>query len=360
MTSQPSQLNCPEGRSPFSRRSFLSVSGLSVLACTAGVSALLEACSSSAAPAASGSATSSAPPATLTPLSVQLQWIENVQWAGSWIAASRGYYKEDQVQPTFVPGGPSTTAQPLVASGKADIGISDVLGTAQARAQGAPLVIIGATYQKNPNGVASRADNPIKTPAELIGKKVGVPPQGIATYKSFMTLNHLDPDKATVVPIQTDPSPLANGEIDALFCYVTNQPVTLETHGAKLITFLLADFGLPLYDDVYFVNESTLKDSGKRQAVVNFLKAEQKGWQAAVTDAKLGASLAVNEFGSSLKLDLKQQILEAQAQNPLVKPDGYPASQILRLSSDGVARNLSSLKSAGVKPDQTLFDVTVW
>jgi ABC-type nitrate/sulfonate/bicarbonate transport system substrate-binding protein len=357
MTSQPGQPNRPEVKSQLSRRSFLSVSGLSVIAGSVGVSALLDACSSSPAPGASASSAAST---SLVPLSVQLQWIENVQWAGSWVADSRGYYKQAGVQPTFVPGGPSTTAQPLVASGKADIGISDVLGTAQARAQGAPLVIIGATYQKNPNGVASRADNPIRTPAGLIGKKVGVPPQGIATYQTFMKLNHLDPDKATVVPIQTDPSPLASGEIDALFCYVTNQPVTLETRGAKLITFLLADFGLPLYDDVYFVTEATLNAPDKRQAVVSFLKAEQKGWQAAVANAKLGATLAVETYGSSLKLDLEQQVLEAQAQDPLVQPAGFPASQVLKLSSDGVARNLSSLKSASVKPDSALFNVTVW
>jgi ABC-type nitrate/sulfonate/bicarbonate transport system substrate-binding protein len=362
-----------DGKSTYSRRAFLGTGGLALLGGAVSFSALLEACGSSSkaatassvtsatssASSASSVATTAAPAEHLTSLSIQLEWLKNVQWAGSWVASSRGYYAANGVKPTFVAGGPSTTVQPLVTSGTADIGITDVLGTAQARSQGAPLVIVAATYQKNPNGVASRAANPIKTPADLIGKKVGVPADGISTYKTFMQINHLDPNKATVVPIQTDPSPLGSGEIDALLCYITNQAVTLETRGIKLDTFLLADFGFPLYDDVYVVTEATLKDATKRQAIVNFLKAEQQGWQAAVADAQLGASLAVNEYGKSLQLELAQQVLEAQAQNPLVQPAGYAAADILKLSAAGVSRNLSTLKAASITADSSLFDSTL-
>ncbi len=44
-----------------------------------------------------------------------------------------------------------------------------------ARAQGLPIVYVAAWYQKYPVAVASKASQDIQTPADLKGKKIGIP-----------------------------------------------------------------------------------------------------------------------------------------------------------------------------------------
>lgn len=59
---------------------------------------------------------------------VALGWLNNVQWAGFWVAQNEGSYSKDGLSVAFQPGGankPDPTV--LVSSGKADIGISTYL-----------------------------------------------------------------------------------------------------------------------------------------------------------------------------------------------------------------------------------------
>ena len=92
----------------YSRRGFL---GRSLLAAggIAGAGAMAEfltACGSSS----KGASTSSA----LLTVSMQLSWIKNVEFAGSYIADTNGYYKAEGVLANLVAGGPTATIEPDV------------------------------------------------------------------------------------------------------------------------------------------------------------------------------------------------------------------------------------------------------
>jgi hypothetical protein len=54
------------------------------------------------------------------------------------------------------------------------VAISDPAITGEAAAQGASPCRGGGGYQINPECIMSLASSPIKTPADLIGKKIGV------------------------------------------------------------------------------------------------------------------------------------------------------------------------------------------
>src|SRR5262249_14601051 len=105
----------------------------------------------------------------------QLSWIKNVEFAGMYIADTNGYYKDAGFSAVeLLAGGPNVSQDSVVAAGKALVGISSPDITGAAILKGAPIVAIGAQYQKNPFAIMSLATNPINTPQDLIGRKIGV------------------------------------------------------------------------------------------------------------------------------------------------------------------------------------------
>lgn len=94
----------------------------------------------------------------------QLGWVANVENMGEFVAAEKGYYAAAGLDLTLTPGGPAVSAEPLVVSGKALVGLSQPDIVARANANGANLKVIAATFQKNPGAIMSLASKPIKTP----------------------------------------------------------------------------------------------------------------------------------------------------------------------------------------------------
>src|SRR6218665_128573 len=82
-------------------------------------------------------------------ISYQLGWVKNFQFAGEYIADSKGYFTQQGLKVSLLSGGPGVSAEPIVLSGKALVGQNSTDNTANAVAKGAPLKIIGTNYQKS-------------------------------------------------------------------------------------------------------------------------------------------------------------------------------------------------------------------
>ena len=241
-------------------------------------------------------------------VSIQLSWIKNVEFAGSYIADTNGYYKAQGIAADLVAGGPTATIEPDVR-----------LRQGPHRHQQPGLDLAGRRQGRRPEdhrdhvpeepvrdhvaGVAS----PITTPQDMIGKKIGVQAANESIWTSFLKANNIDASKITIVPAQFDPTPLANKQVDGWFSFVTNEPNLLAVKGVKTYTFLLNDFNYPSITNTYFVTGATLKDKAKRDSVVKFMRGEIKGWQENIKDPQLGADLTANNYGKALKLDAKEQ-----------------------------------------------------
>jgi ABC-type nitrate/sulfonate/bicarbonate transport system substrate-binding protein len=295
-----------------------------------------------------------------TKASLQMGWIANVENAGEFVAAENGYYAAEGIDLELTPGGPGISVEPLVVSGKALVGLSQPDNVARARAQGGKLKVVATTFQRNPAAVMSLASNPIKTPQELVGKKLGIQQSGVPIYDAFFTGIGIDPKSITYVPVQFDPAPLVSGEVDAFVSFQTNQPIQLKTEGVDTVTFLLADYGFNLFTDSFIVTEDALADQEKRDAIVKILKATFKGWQDVIADPATAAKLVVDKYGKSLNLDLEPQTLTLQAQIPLIETDETKENGIGTMSEAGIAINIETLKKSGIEASaEDLFDTSL-
>ncbi|MTE16617.1 ABC transporter substrate-binding protein [Nocardia aurantiaca] len=344
----------PASQLSMGRRSFFRYAGLAGAAL--GGAGLLAACGTD-----SGSGNgSSADGSKFGTVAVQLSWLKNIEFAGEYFADSKGYYKEAGFgSVNLVAGGAaSTSVEAGLGTGKIWIGMSAPQTTAPAVLEGLSAKIVGTTYQKNPFCIVSSAKNPIHSPQEMKGRKIGVQDTNQLIFTALLTANGMSPSDVTIVPAQYDPTPLANGEVDGWVSYATNEPITLASKGFQNYNFLFADFGLPLVAETLTVHQKTIdKERDKLKA---FLVAEIKGWKDAVANAEEAARLAVEVYGKDQRLEQREQTMEAMAQNGLVVSADTKANGLFTMTDDLIAQNIAALGKAkiDIKADK-LFDLSV-
>jgi ABC-type nitrate/sulfonate/bicarbonate transport system substrate-binding protein len=330
-----------------------------------GASSFLAACSSDKKTTTSsgttlGGSTGTVAAGSMGTLDYQLSWIKNTEFAGAYIADTDGLYTAAGFSKVnLISGGPNVTQDAVVDSGGAFVGISapDILASGIVN-NGNKLIAVGALFQKNPFCVMSLASNPLPNPQAMIGKKIGVQSVNEPIWNAFLKANSINPSDITLVPAQFDPTPLANGEVDGWFSFVTNEPNLLKVKGVDTVTFLLNDYKYPLVSQIYIVQTDTL--TKERDKLKAFLKAEIMGWHAALKDPARGAHLAVTKYGSDLGLDEAEQVLESKAQNLLILDDRTKTEGIMTVTKEQIAENVATLALSGVdiKGDQ-LFDLSV-
>src|SRR5687767_927023 len=83
----------------------------------------------------------------LTPVDVQLSWLPTAGFAGEYVADDSGYFEDEGLDVTLVPGGPNVQSVPTVLTGKALLTWSTPDTVIPAIKEGAGIKIIGAVMQ---------------------------------------------------------------------------------------------------------------------------------------------------------------------------------------------------------------------
>jgi ABC-type nitrate/sulfonate/bicarbonate transport system substrate-binding protein len=302
-----------------------------------------------------------AEPANYGELNIQLSWIKNSEFAGQFMAVENGYYTEAGFSKVNLIAGPAAT-EAEVLSGNALVGIANPISTAPVIiGEGAPLKIIGTTYQKNPFTILSLKNGAnIVTIQDLIGKKIGVQAGPNETlFDALLKANGISQSQVTKVPVQYDPAPLVNGEVDGFLAYVTNESFVVENAGNPVTNLLFADNGLPFVTESFVVTQESIVNN--REALKAFLYATIRGWKAAIADSKAGADLALTKFGKDLGLNADKEYYQSKTQNEiLVQTDETAANGLFTISQSMIDLNLKTLKAAGyeITADE-LFDLTL-
>ena len=293
-------------------------------------------------------------------LSIQLSWIKNAEFAGEFFADSEGYFEDAGFSDVTLVAGPTATEAAVIA-GESLVGLTNAVSVAPIILDDAPIKIIGTTYQKNPFTILSLADGGnIRPPADLVGKKIGVQAGGNETlFDALLAANDIDPASVTKVPVEYDPAPLVNGEVDGFLAYVTNESIIVESEGFEVANLLFADNGLPFVAESFVVTQDSIDND--REKLKAFLYAEILGWKDAIADAEAGAKLAVDVYGKDLELDLAKETKQAEAQNELlIQTDETAANGLFTISDELIEQNLASLAAAGyeLEADQ-IFDMSL-
>jgi len=305
---------------------------------------------------AAGTALSTKPfsASAANPLIMQAAWINDAEFTGYFVAIDNGYYKDEGLDLTYLSGGPDVIPESSIIANKADLALTTPDTTIKAVVdQGAKFKIIGTQYQKNPIGVVSLASKPIKTPQDLVGKTLAVPPVNVISVEAVLKINGIDKSKVNIVPYAYDPTPLIKGEIDASLDFTTNVPYTIKTQGAEATSFLLYDFGFTIFNDTVVVTEDTLKV--KRKELVSWLRASRKGWEENLKDPTVYPPKFAETWFKGTGRTIDNEVFFNTAQKPLIEsPSG-----IFSLSDEAVSKNIEALAQVGIKAPKEVFDTSL-
>lgn len=250
------------------------------------------ACASPTRDTGGGGGGASEEPEELTPVTLQLQWVAQSQFAGYYAAEDLGYYEEEGLDVTILEGAVDIVPQQVVAAGEAEFGIAWVPKMLASRAEGADLINIAQVFQRSGTLQVAWADSGITTVEDWAGKRVGTWGFG-NEWEVYAALRQAgiepdDPAQVEIVQQPFDMSLLLNREIDLAQAEIYNEyaqlleatnPDTGELYQPEDFTvFDYNDIGTAMLQDHIFVQESWLAEEGNEDIAVRFLRASFRGW----------------------------------------------------------------------------------
>ncbi|NOX22721.1 MAG: ABC transporter substrate-binding protein [Actinobacteria bacterium] len=227
----------------------------------------------------------------LTPITLQLQWFTQAQFAGYYAAVDQGFYKDLGLDVTITQGGIDILPATVLDSGAADFAISWVPRGLVPREEGLNITNIAQIFERSATLQVSFKDKGITSVADLAGKTVGNWGFG-NEFELLAGLRSagLDPDTdVTLVQQQFDMLALISGEIDAAQAMIYNEYAqVLETTNPETGELFTADdlnvinwndVGTAMLQDAIWADADKLEsDPEYRANAVKFVEASMRGW----------------------------------------------------------------------------------
>lgn len=190
-------------------------------------------------------------------------YIPDIQFSPLYVAIDKGYYAAEGLA-VSLDYSFETDAVALVGGDNLKFAIVSGEQVLLARAQGIPVVYTMAWYQQYPVGVTMKAASGITAPADLKGKRIGVPMLGGASYiglRALLAAGGVAEQEVTLDVIGfTQVEALVADKDDAVVVYIANEPVKLAAQGYDLTTLKVADY-LQLVANGLITNEKTLREN---------------------------------------------------------------------------------------------------
>jgi putative riboflavin transport system substrate-binding protein len=268
-------------------------------ACGGGASSAPSAAPSGLASPASSPTPAASPSPSPSPaavkLTVGLGYIPSVQFAQFYLADQAGYYRDAGLEVTF-----QNKIDPelitLVGQGAVDVGIADGTSVIPAVSQDIPVRYVFTVYADFPSIVFAKASSGITGPADLKGKRIGIPGKYGSSWIQLQALLAgvgLTPADVEIVtfPDYGQLAALQQGVVDAATGFVNNEPVQMELAGTPTVVLALPpDAQLP--GNGLIVSDAAITGP-KADAIRAFIAATARAMEEIAANPEKGLDAAI-------------------------------------------------------------------
>jgi len=245
------------------------------------------------------------------PVTLQLKYQHNFQFAGYYAAKSKGFYRQAGLDVTINAANIGHSASDAILSGEANyaIGTSNLLIK---HSRGLPLVTLAVIFQHSPFILLT---NKYTSLADLKGQKTAI-------YKNAHDLiAMLESQGVHASDYQNNKHAVGleaftNADVKAISVYSSNEPYLLKHTGAQFNAFVPRDYGINFYGDNIFTSQRELEQHPQRTQ--RFIEASIKGWEYALAHQQEIAQLMISQYHS--KESLAQILFSAKEIEKLIDP----------------------------------------
>jgi len=280
----------------------------------------------------------------LTKITVQLDWIAEPEHGGLYQALARGFFRDEGLDVTLIPGGPNAFVMPKIATGQADIGQADSTNTLLQQAEGLPIVQIAAVFQDDPSGLLIHPASSVHTFADLQGKSIIARPEWAFLkflQKKYGLTMSVVPQNFSVAAFLGNQEAIQQG-------YFIAEPYHIVKAGGKMPRFLSTwDAGFRSYAVLVTNRKFAREHPAELRA---FLRAYIRGWQDYVAGDPTPAHEALKKANANNTDDFMNFSRKMIIDEKLVTgrdADGGPA-KVGRLDPARYATEISQLEDLGI------------
>lgn len=242
-----------------------------------------------------------------------LDWTPNTNHTGLYVAEEKGYFEEAGIEVEIVQP-PEDGAEALVASGKAQFGVSfqDTLAPAFATDSPLPITAVATLIQHNTSGIISRKGEGMDTPKGMEGHKYATwdAPIEKAMIQNVVEKDGGDFSKVELIPstVTDEYSALKSKQVDAIWVYYAWAGIATQVKGLQTDYFAFKDIN-PVFDyytPVVIANNSYLQQH--KDTTKTFLNALKKGYEDAIANPQEAGEILL-KYAPELDKDI---VLESQ------------------------------------------------
>lgn len=198
-----------------------------------------------------------APAAAQDRMTLILDWFVNPDHGPIILAEELGYFKEAGLEVEVIaPADPSDPPK-MVAAGQADLAVSYQPQLHMQIENGLPLRRVGTLIATPLNCLLVLADGPIKSTADLKGRKVGFSVAGVeeVLLSTILAQHDLSLSDIELVSVNWSLSPsLMSRQVDAVIGAYRNFELNqMEIEGVPGRCFYIEEEGVPAYDELIYV-----------------------------------------------------------------------------------------------------------
>ena len=249
----------------------------------------------------------------LQPVTLQLNWKHQFQFAGYYAAIERGFYREAGFDVRLQEVQDGHDPIDAVLSGAADYGVG-ASELALRRGQGQPVVVLATILQHSPLVLIAIGRSGASV-HELVDKRVMLLPHETELI-AYLQQEQLPLDRIVVVAHSFNVDDLLTGKVSAASGYSTDEPYLMKKAGVAFNLFSPRASGIDFYGDSLFTTQIQVRASPDRVAA--FQGASLRGWQYAMDHPAEIADLIIARY--SRRKTREHLLFEAEEMRRLMQP----------------------------------------